>query len=143
KIKDAQDQATRREICGVLLGKLQGNIFKVHDIALVKNTSYNDHWFKMDPQEYYNALSQTTAIDPNAPYDFLGIIHSHPEFPGYPSTTDWEEAVKGNIPVGLYLIYSTTSVYEDLYTYQWDADLYCYEWDGETFKVLQINYEKH
>ena len=79
-----------------------------------------------DPQDYYDAIKDTDWFRDDAPYSLLGVWHSHPGYPGYPSNVDWGAAVRGQVVEGAYLIYTTRG-----------HDIYCYYWDGTQFTVLR------
>ncbi len=116
-----------REACGVLLGHIYKGVAVIAGVIPVRNISeHPEVSFMFDPQDYYNAIKDTDWFRDDAPYSLLGVWHSHPNYPGYPSNVDWAAAVKGQVVEGAYLIYTTKG-----------HDIYSYYWDGTQFTVLR------
>ncbi len=64
----------------------------------VTNALHSPVRFRMDPQEQWRAFLQLETQG----WEMLGIFHSHPQGPPYPSPTDLAEAA---YPEALYLIW--------------------------------------
>jgi proteasome lid subunit RPN8/RPN11 len=72
------------EICGFLLGSVEGERFRAHELYKAKNvSSTKDISFDVDPRSVYEAH----AYAEKKGLDVVGIYHSHPGPPS-PSTTD-------------------------------------------------------
>jgi len=126
-ISDLATADDEKEACGIILGHIHGGVANIAGIVAIQNISpHPEMSFEFDPQGYYDAIEYTDWFRENAPYSLLGIWHSHPNYPGYPSNVDWEAAVKGQVVEGAYLIYTTKG-----------HDIYSYYWDGTQFTVLR------
>lgn len=78
--------ASRDEICGFLLGRMEGGCFRVCELYKARNVSLASATsFEMDPGDVYEAH----AYAEKRGLDVVGIYHSHPSSPS-PSTTDLE-----------------------------------------------------
>ena len=121
-----------REACGVLVGKIKNNTAYVEQVRPIKNISVQDDSFMMDPQEYLSAIIDTDYYSDTPKYTLLGIYHTHPDFPGYPSSIDWKVAEKGQVIEGMYLIFTTEG-----------NSIYSYYWDGKKFIVLKRSNENY
>ncbi|MBI2861703.1 MAG: M67 family metallopeptidase [Chloroflexi bacterium] len=75
----AQGQAPL-EACGILAGK-DGRVAKLYK---VRNAEQSPVRFTMDPKEQLQVMRELDEQD----WDLLGIFHSHPASPAYPSATD-------------------------------------------------------
>jgi len=76
--------ASESEICGFLLGRLEGECFKVHELYKAENVSLTKEVsFDVDPRDVYEAH----AYAEKRGLDVVGIYHSHPGPPS-PSLTD-------------------------------------------------------
>lgn len=115
-----------REACGVLVGSIVNDTALVYQARPIKNISENDDSFVMDPTEYLAAIMDTDFYSDTPKYTLLGIYHTHPDFPGYPSLIDWNAAESGNVIRGMYLIFTTHG-----------NSLHSYYWDGDKFIVLK------
>ncbi len=78
------------EACGILAGK--GN--EVSEIYRMNNREDSPVSYLMDPAEQFKAMKDMR----NKKLEMVGIFHSHPSSPAYPSATDvdlafYEEAV--------------------------------------------------
>jgi len=72
------------EICGFLLGRLEGECFRVHELYKAKNVSpAKKTSFDVDPRDVYEAH----AFAEERGLDVVGIYHSHPGPPS-PSSAD-------------------------------------------------------
>lgn len=127
KIDRAANQGSKHEACGILVGRIVNDVAIVEEVRQIKNISDDpQNAFVFDPQEYYDAIADTTWFAENAAYELLGMWHTHPDFPGYPSSYDWAAALAGKVIEGAYLLYTTKG-----------QDLYNYYWDGKQFLVLR------
>ena len=115
------------EACGILVGDIIDGVAHIKEVRKVKNIASNPAMgFVFDPQEYHDSIIDTYFYDTNAKYALLGIWHTHPNFPGYPSKVDWNAALRGQVVEGMYLIFSTKG-----------NDIYHYYWDGNQFIVMR------
>ena len=120
------------EICGIFVGVITNGIAEITETRQIRNIADNPVvQFIFDPQEYYDAIQDTTLVDKFADLDFLGTWHSHPCDPAYPSARDREAAERGNALEGLYAIYDGAG-----------TEVYPYYWDGEEFTCIRIAYDK-
>ena len=83
------------EACGLMAGVNA----RIEMVLPVKNTLNSRERFRMDAQEQLEFFLQIEKQH----WDLLGIYHSHPNGPLYPSKTDIEEAY---YPEAAYLIWS-------------------------------------
>lgn len=126
KLRDFDHE--KNEHCGVLIGTVKDGIAYFAEIVQIKNISEHPMVaFEFDPEEYLRAIEKTDWYTEDATYTLLGMWHTHPNYPGYPSEIDWNAALKGQVVEGAYLIFTTRG-----------NDLYNYYWDGHTFTVLRI-----
>lgn len=72
------------EACGLLGGKIEGNVKRVHKVYLLTNTDYSPEHFAMDPKEQFAAVKDMRTNG----WIMLGNFHSHPESPSRPSGED-------------------------------------------------------
>jgi proteasome lid subunit RPN8/RPN11 len=91
------------EACGILAGK-SGNVAKVYPMENVKP---GPAYYEMDAAEQFRVMKdiRQTGID------MIGIFHSHPANPAYPSGIDvekayWPGTLHPNYPEAVYLIIS-------------------------------------
>jgi proteasome lid subunit RPN8/RPN11 len=111
---------TNDELCGILVGTFGNFSGVVTEIRVVKNIHATPRKaFLMDPQEFLNAIEDTSLYTATPKQQFLGIIHSHPIDYAFPSITDWAAAEGHGLYFGPYLIYSP--VYEKLNGFFWDG----------------------
>lgn len=88
------DRKLPEEACGLLAG-LAGCVVKIFEIT---NAAHSPVRFFMAPEELVGALQ---AIDHNG-WELVGIYHSHPNGPAFPSPTDLAEFA---YPGAAYLIW--------------------------------------
>ena len=73
------------EACGILAGR-ESEVTKIYPMT---NTSDNpETCYFMDPEEQFKVMKEMRQLG----IEMLGIYHSHPESPPYPSATDCELA---------------------------------------------------
>ena len=104
KIVNIRENAFPNEVCGVLIGKVNNEDFKILDFKVCKNLNEQRSIdrYNLDPRDYMKA--QEYAEKKNL--DIIGIYHSHPNHPAIASKTDNFRAW----PSYVYLIYS---IYEE------------------------------
>ncbi len=83
------------EACGLLAGQ-GGRVEKVYPLP---NVERSPHAFRADPEAQFRAMEEMEEKG----WDIVGIYHSHPSFPPYPSARDIEMAY---YPEAVYLIIS-------------------------------------
>jgi proteasome lid subunit RPN8/RPN11 len=83
QITDYFDTNLPEEACGILAG--DNNVVTVN--IAITNQAHSPVRFYMEPLELFEALQ---IIDKNN-LDLIGIYHSHPHGPSYPSETDVNE----------------------------------------------------
>ena len=91
------------EACGILAGK-GGRVEKVYPM---KNARPSPVGYEMDPEEQFRVLKDIRQ----AGLDLVGIFHSHPGSPAYPSGVDvekayWPGTLFPNYPEAVYVIVS-------------------------------------
>lgn len=72
------------EACGLLGGKLEGEVKSVHKVYLLTNTDHSPEHFSMDPKEQFGAVKDMRRNG----WVLLGNFHSHPGSPSRPSEED-------------------------------------------------------
>lgn len=88
------------EGCGILIGKEDNNkrvVLEIYPTQNINKERKNDR-FNIDPKDY---LVAETYADKNN-LSIVGIYHSHPDHPAFPSKTDLENA----FPFLSYIIFS-------------------------------------
>ena len=90
---DVQDRLPE-EACG-LIGGLQAQVFQVFPI---QNTLHSPVRFRLDPKEQVDVFNLLEKQG----WELIGIYHSHPAGPSYPSLTDIAESA---YPDTVYLIW--------------------------------------
>jgi proteasome lid subunit RPN8/RPN11 len=83
------------EACGLLGGK--GN--RVEKVYPLPNLEKSPYRYKAEPEAQYRAMVDMEEKG----LEIVGIYHSHPSYPAYPSATDLEMAY---YPEAIYLIVS-------------------------------------
>jgi proteasome lid subunit RPN8/RPN11 len=91
------------EVCGILAGR-DGKVEKVY---LMKNARPGPITYEMDPEEQFRVMKDMRE----AGLAMVGIFHSHPGGPAYPSSVDVERAYwpgtrLPNYPSAVYVIVS-------------------------------------
>lgn len=86
------------EACGLLAG-IENQVL---EILPVENVYHSPSRYRMDPQGQLKAFNDIDKQN----WDLLAIYHSHPDGPGFPSSTDINEAY---YPDAVYVIISRDS----------------------------------
>jgi proteasome lid subunit RPN8/RPN11 len=91
------------EACGILAGK-GGRVEKVYPM---RNSRPSPVGYEMEPEEQFRVLREIRQ----AGLDLVGIFHSHPGSPAYPSNIDverayWPGTLFPNYPKAVYVIVS-------------------------------------
>lgn len=78
------------ECCGILLGKTEGGVNRVHKTMRAGNTRTDraHDRYHIAPEELIRAQREARKID----LDIVGFYHSHPDCPAQWSKTDFDEA---------------------------------------------------
>ena len=84
------------EACGILAGDADGRVRRVFEM---ENAEHSSSFYMMDSQEQFQVFDQ---IEQDG-LQLVGIFHSHPHSPAYPSARDCELAF---YPDALYMIVS-------------------------------------
>lgn len=93
------EAAATVEVCGLLGGRRKGTNAYVEQVIPIANIAANpQNQFWMEPQQQIQAM-YTLA---QAGLEVVGIYHSHPQGPLYPSETDINECAYLNV---VYLIW--------------------------------------
>lgn len=81
------------EVCGILLGRTEGNQRRVEEIFPAENLNRAraEDRYELDPAAFQRA--DTLALEQKL--DILGFYHSHPDCPPQSSATDTERAWEG------------------------------------------------
>ena len=82
------------EICGLLAGKRQDDLAVIAEVLLVENSLHSLTRFRMEPKGQISAINQIGEMG----MELLGIFHSHPNGPIYPSATDLTEWYDDELP---------------------------------------------
>lgn len=96
-------EAYPNEACGILAGR-EGRIVKVYPM---RNTKPSPVSYEMNPAEQFQVLKDIR----DEGLTLMGIFHSHPRSPAYPSSVDvekayWPGTAFPNYPEALYVIVS-------------------------------------
>lgn len=91
------------EACGILAG----NSGRVKKVYCMTNAKPGPTYYEMDPAEQFSVMKDMRE----AGLDMLGIFHSHPTSPAYPSKVDiekayWPGTLYPNYPGAVYVIVS-------------------------------------
>jgi len=81
------------ETCGLLLGKVEGDVRTVFGIFETPNVNpdrKNDR-YEIDPRDYMKAEDKAREFG----LEVVGVYHSHPDHPDRPSRFDEERAFEG------------------------------------------------
>jgi proteasome lid subunit RPN8/RPN11 len=81
------------ETCGLLLGKVQGDVrtvFGAYETPNVNEERKNDR-YEIDPRDYMRAEDKAREFG----LEIVGVYHSHPDHPDRPSRYDEERAFEG------------------------------------------------
>jgi proteasome lid subunit RPN8/RPN11 len=118
-----------REMCGIFLGELDGNISTAKEYHYITNVSPSESkWdYVPHPDEYMKILMKTKLFNKKSNLDLSAIIHTHPHNMGIPSEYD----VKGAQWKTVYLIYGMV-----------DKVHRAWFWDGEKFTGIMVNNEQ-
>ncbi len=76
------------EACGILAGLIKDNRYVVKEVLPITNALHSRTRFRMDAPQQVEAFNYLEAHD----LALVGIFHSHPDGPAYPSPTDIAEA---------------------------------------------------
>ncbi len=94
------DQAMApEEACGLLPGQIEHGVYRVSSVIPVANELHSPVRYRMDAQAQIDAFIHIDSQN----LELVGIYHSHPAGPPYPSPTDIAEAF---YPESAYLIWS-------------------------------------
>lgn len=93
-IAQAREEAPY-EACGVIAGQ-EGKPIKLYRTA---NAEQSTTTYRLEPEEQYRIFMEMEEKG----WELLGIYHSHPAFPAYPSARDIKQAY---FPEAFYIIVS-------------------------------------
>ena len=82
-VKHAKEEFPR-ECCGMLAGKNAA----ISKLFKIKNIARHMDEYELDPQEQVNAFEEIDRLS----LKLLGVYHSHPNHPCYPSSLDIHQA---------------------------------------------------
>jgi proteasome lid subunit RPN8/RPN11 len=85
EIIDHARASSKHEACGILAGK-NGKVEKVYKMTNTSDTPETCYF--MDPKEQLNVMKEIR----NSGLEMIGIYHSHPASPAFPSEKDIELA---------------------------------------------------
>ena len=88
-----------QEACGLLLGYCQTSHFQVVEVKPIENILESPTRYQMNPEQQIQVFNEMEARN----LQLVGIYHSHPGGPEYPSATDVDEAY---YPETVYIILS-------------------------------------
>jgi proteasome lid subunit RPN8/RPN11 len=90
------------EACGLVAGRIEGDVYHAVEVIPITNISHSPYRYRMDPAEQIRAFHYIEGLG----LELVGIYHSHPKGPEYPSTSDIAESY---YPECAYLIWSGRS----------------------------------
>lgn len=99
KMRESVIQHLPEEACGLLAGVAHEAIYLVKEVLPIENVLHSGTRFRMHAHQQVNAFNY---IEANSLH-LVGIFHSHPKGPAFPSETDIHEAY---YPECAYLIWS-------------------------------------
>lgn len=90
QLRRHSEEAYPNECCGVLLGRLEGEVRRVSSIARCGNTRSDSprNRYNIDPKELIRIQREARERGE----DVVGFYHSHPNYPARWSATDLAEA---------------------------------------------------
>ncbi len=88
-IKTAEESEV--EVCGFLIGRREGETFKVEEARFVTNRLNSPNEFEMEPVEMIKAIDEAEKKG----LEVVGIFHSHLKCPPRPSEMDLEGWMSG------------------------------------------------
>ena len=115
KLIEICEEGFPHEVCGVLIGKKDKEIFTINDYYVCENLNKERSVdrYELNPIDYIKAENHAKKIT----LSIIGIYHSHPNHPAIASETDKMFAW----PDMAYLIYSIyDSKFKDLISWQID-----------------------
>ncbi len=77
-------EGSKIEVCGLLLGRREGEVFSVHEVRFITNRLNSPTEFEMEPLEMVEAIDDAEERD----LEVVGIFHSHLKCPPRPSGRD-------------------------------------------------------
>jgi proteasome lid subunit RPN8/RPN11 len=98
KMRADVSQRSPEEACGMLGGRIEGGAYETLLVIPATNMLHSPARYRIDPQEQLAAFMTFEAQG----LELVGIYHSHPQGPAYPSPTDIAEAY---YPEVIYLIW--------------------------------------
>ncbi len=72
------------EVCGLLLGRREGEVFSVHEARFITNRLNSSMEFEMEPLKMVEAIDEAEERG----LEVVGIFHSHLKCPPRPSGRD-------------------------------------------------------
>lgn len=114
------------EACGLLLGKLAGQDWRVDEAREVSNLNMERaaDRFILDPEAYQTVDRELRGTG----REIIGIYHSHPDCPARPSPTDLANAWDG-------LVYAIVSTHEG---YAVDTQCWVFNVEGKQFQSVAV-----
>ena len=127
KLIEICEEGFPNEVCGVLIGKKDKEIFTINDYYVCENLNKERSVdrYELNPIDYIKAENHAKKITSS----IIGIYHSHPNHPAIASETDKMFAW----PDMAYLIYS---IYDSKF-----KDLISWQIDESKDKFVEINTE--
>jgi [CysO sulfur-carrier protein]-S-L-cysteine hydrolase len=114
------ESKTPEEACGLLAGIFETDRCRVMEVIPTVNALHSPFRYRLDPKEQLDVFSHIESQG----LDLIGIYHSHPSGPAWPSNTDVAEAY---YPEVVYLIWSRSTI-------EWECRGFTIR-DGEIEKV--------
>ncbi len=89
-IREHGRESYRDEACGVMLGRVHGELKDVLSVAPLVNSRKDERHrrFVVTPEDYRRAEAEAASRR----LTLVGFYHSHPDHPAYPSSYDLEHA---------------------------------------------------
>lgn len=85
------------EACALLIGKKENQIYKIERVKIVENIwpvkEERKRRYQIDPRKllFYEKEAEISGLE------VIGIFHSHPDYPAFPSAFDMEVAWEGYV----------------------------------------------
>ena len=77
-----------REVCGLIAGRMKDDSYQALKIIPITNILHSPNRYRMDPEEQILAFNEIESMG----VELIGIYHSHPHGPEYPSERDINES---------------------------------------------------
>ncbi len=87
-MREEVERISPEEACGMMAGMANDTVYTVTWIIPAVNILHSQSRYRIDPQEQLDAFNKIEQLR----LEMVGIYHSHPKGPDFPSPTDVAEA---------------------------------------------------